>query len=96
MYLARLCMMFLAFVILLEPLGCVTPCRALSETICRCKQSDFARETCIRTLNLQESQLNVSAEEDQACSDILSSGSCTCENIANDQWEACGLAVDSP
>lgn len=80
--------------------GCTSPCRELSETICRCEPTESAVQNCLQSLNTTGAQLSITAAEEEVCSDILESESCTCESLANGDSASCGKGnnpvVESP
>lgn len=69
--------------------GC-DPCRQLAEEICKCKDNDEERRTCITNLGLaHEHKYFKDAKELEVCERALKE--CTCEKINDNQDAQCGM-----
>jgi hypothetical protein len=83
---------------LLTLAGCKSPCRELSERLCDCVEP-FQRDSCVRAAAEEESNIEPTDEELEACEDRLKT--CTIKADEPDSCEflntpegkqACGLA----
>ncbi len=83
---------------LLSFAGCKSPCRELSERLCDCVEL-FDREDCLRTVAVEESNLELTAEQQEVCEQRLTTCNIdpndrsTCALLETDEGkQACGLA----
>ncbi len=73
--------------------SCASPCRELADQICDCEPTELERLACVQRVENAEAETVVSDAQMQVCSDLLASGDCTCDGLANSELAACGLAI---
>jgi hypothetical protein len=93
---SRISFWFLLMVLTaLLPLGCKGKCRQLSERLCDCEPSSFAKDDCNRRASSEESRVKPTPQDELRCDQLLKT--CDCHTIDTDQGKFnCGLARTRP
>ncbi|MBN2497722.1 MAG: hypothetical protein JXR96_24220 [Deltaproteobacteria bacterium] len=72
--------------------GCGSACRDLANKVCDCQPTRAKKERCEIAVSVADDNLDASDAEEEACQQILDSGSCTCDAVLTGDLAACGLA----
>jgi hypothetical protein len=72
-------------------LSCKGQCRQLSEKLCQCQATTFAKEQCMQRAAAEESRVHPTAAQEATCQSLLAN--CDCHQIDTPAGKrACGLA----
>lgn len=75
--------------------GCGSACEDLADKICKCQPTRLKEDTCRISIDAAKKNMDLSSEQEDVCQEILDSGNCTCEALAAEDYQACGLANDA-
>ncbi len=76
----------------LAGVACEDPCAELSNQVCACEPTESRQQTCMTEVEADaDADPPTDAEQDK-CEAILAAESCNCDNLAQGNLAACGLA----
>ena len=71
--------------------GCDDPCLALTRDLCMCERTEFEQQACVQRIEAVSVPAPTAIEED-CC--IALQESCTCDELAEGNLAACGVAQE--
>jgi|ETNmetMinimDraft_18_1059904.scaffolds.fasta_scaffold63714_1 hypothetical protein len=71
--------------------SCTEPCLELSTRLCKCEDTDSAKQICVQTKNQAASNRETNDNEQEACIELLDQKDCAEESICSNR-DACGLS----
>jgi hypothetical protein len=74
--------------------ACGTPCKDLSDTICKCEPTDALQQACLQRVDAESQAVPLTEAEQDVCAGILDAETCTCDALADGDLVACGLAIE--
>jgi hypothetical protein len=85
--------MYLAATAPLGVVACGNPCQDLGHAICNCEATAAAQQNCTANVDNEAKNQSPSKAQQQCCSALLNT--CTCDQLADGNLAACGLAQNA-
>ena len=88
----------LILLVILTTLVCGTSfgdaCKDLSDQICNCEPTEALQQACLRRVDAEAKLAAGAITEGEllSCTAIIDAGNCTCDSLADGDFQACGLA----